>query len=200
MDNSLSMEQTSFTEEKRQIRQKTAQPLLWVAIVSMIMIFASLTSAYVVRMGKGDWLHFELPRLFYVSTAIIIVSSVTMNWAYSAVKKNNLQALQKGTLLTLLLGFAFAVSQFFAWVYLYEQKIVFAGKYSNAAGSFLYFLTALHLAHLAAGLMSLTVVWVKALRGKYDSENFLGVKLCAIFWHFLDVLWILLFLFLLIWR
>jgi cytochrome c oxidase subunit 3 len=83
------------------------------------------------------------------------------------------------------------------WSVLYHQKIVFAGKYSNAAGSFLYVLTGMHMAHLVAGIMAVFVVWIKSTQRKYNSEDLLGIRLCAIFWHFLDVLWIYLFLFLL---
>lgn len=191
------METLTIAEEKRIIKAKSAIPLLWVGIVSMIMIFASLTSAYVVSRGKGYWVHFELPQLFYISTAIIMVSSVTMNWTLSAAKKNNFKHIKIASLLTFLLGLVFVITQFKAWGYLIEQNIYFAGKTSSASGSYLYALTGLHLAHLFFGMIALLVVWVKALMGRYNSENLLGIRLCAIFWHFLDVLWIYLFLFLL---
>lgn len=184
-------------EEKKEIREKAAKPLLWLSMVSMAMIFAGLTSAYVVRQGKGDWLKFDLPQLFYVSTAIIIISSVTMNWVLSSAKNNNYKNIKLASLITLILGLAFVVCQFKAWGNLIDQKVFFAGKYSNAAGSYLYIMTGLHLVHLIGGIFSLLFVWVKSLKNKYNSENLLGIKLCAIFWHFLDVLWIYLFLFLL---
>jgi cytochrome c oxidase subunit 3 len=192
------MEETlSYSEEKREIREKTAVPLLWVSMVSMFMLFAAWTSAYVVRMEKGDWLKFQMPRIFYISTALIILSSVTMNWALASARKNDFKNLKLAALITLLLGLAFVVCQWIGWDILYSQKIVFAGKYSNAAGSFFYVLTGLHMAHLVGGIIAISVVWVKSLRQKYNSQNLLGVRLCAIFWHFLDVLWIYLFLFLL---
>jgi cytochrome c oxidase subunit III len=202
MDNSLIMEEIRLSpaEEKRQLREKVAKPMLWVAMGSMVMIFGSLTSAYVVRMGKGDWLQFELPQLFYVSTAAIIISSVTMNWVVSAAKKNDYKSMKIASLLTLVLGLAFVLFQFQAWGALVDQKVFFAGKYSNASGSFLYALTGLHLLHLAGGILALIVVWIKTLGQKYNAENMLGIKLCAIFWHFLDALWIYLFLFLLFQR
>jgi cytochrome c oxidase subunit 3 len=184
-------------EEKRIIRAKVAKPLLWVGMISMVMIFASLTSAYVVRQQKGDWLQFELPRLFYISTAIIIMSSVTMNWVLSSAKKNDFKNIKLAAFITLLLGLSFVICQFKAWGVLVDQKIFFAGKYSNAAGSFLYALTGLHLAHLLGGMIALMVVSAKSMGQRYNSENLLGIKLCAIFWHFLDALWIYLFLFLL---
>lgn len=187
----------SLTEEKRITREKVAKPLLWIAIVSMIMAFGALTSAYVVRMEKGDWLHFEMPQMFYISTALILVSSVTMNWTLSAAKKNDFKNVKLGALLTLLLGLGFVYCQFQAWGVLVDQKIFFAGRYSNASGSFMYALTGLHMAHLVAGIIALMVVSVKALKERYNSGDLLGIRLCALFWHFLDVLWIYLFLFLL---
>ena len=184
-------------EEKVITREKVAKPMLYLAMGSMVMLFAAFTSAYIVRQEKGDWLHFDVPQIFYVSTALIIMSSVTMNWALASVKKNDLKNLKTATLLTLLLGIGFVICQFMGWGVLYSQKIVFAGKYSNAAGSFFYVLTLMHLLHLAGGILALFVVWIKSIQQKYSAENLLGVRLCAIFWHFLDLLWIFLFLFLL---
>lgn len=198
MDNTLSMEtQLSPEQEQRQTREKVSKPLLWIAMVSMMMLFGAFTSAYWVRRGKGDWLDFDLPQLFYISTAVIIISSVTMNWTLASARKNDYKGMKIASLLTLLLGIAFVICQFMAWDVLVDQKVFFAGNQSNAAGSFLYVLTGLHLAHLAFGLVALLVVWIKSILQKYNSENLLGIRLCAIFWHFLDVLWIYLFLFLL---
>lgn len=191
------METVSFAEEKKITRAKVAIPLLWLSIVAMIMIFGSLTSAYVVSRGKGGWLQFELPQLFYVSTAIILISSVTMNWTLSAARKNNLKHIKIGAFITLLLGGAFIICQFKAWGELVDQKVFFAGKSSSGSGSYLYALTGLHLVHLIFGIFALMVVLVKSLGEKYNPENLLGIRLCAIFWHFLDALWIYLFLFLL---
>jgi cytochrome c oxidase subunit III len=185
------------SEEKKVIRNKVATPMLYLAMGSMFMLFAAFTSAYYVRMEKGDWLQFDMPQVFYISTAVILLSSVTMNWAFSAVKKDDLTSLKRASGITLLLGLAFIACQMMGWNVLYSQKIVFAGKYSNASGSFFYVITLMHLLHLAGGIIALSVVWIKSIQGKYNSGNLLGVKLCAIFWHFLDILWIYLFLFLL---
>lgn len=201
MDNTVSMEtQLSPEQEQRQTREKVAKPLLWIAMVSMVMLFGAFTSAYIVSRGKGDWLPFELPQMFYISTAVIIISSVTMNWVLSAAKKNDYKSMKIASFITLLLGIAFIVFQVLGWGALVDHKVFFAGNQSNAAGSFLYVLTGLHLAHLVFGLGALFVVWIKSILHKYNSENLLGIKLCAIFWHFLDVLWVFLFLFLLFLR
>jgi cytochrome c oxidase subunit 3 len=191
------MQGTISIEEKKLTREKTAKPLLWIAMVSMSMLFAGLTSAYMVRQGKGQWLQFDLPQVFYFSTAIIMLSSVTMNWVLSSAKKNNYNGVRLASVITLLLGLAFIFCQIKAWGVLHDAKIFYTGKNSNPSGSFLYMLTFLHLMHLVAGIIALSVVWINSILKKYNSENLLGIKLCAIFWHFLDVLWIYLFLFLL---
>ena len=108
------------------MREKVAVPMLWVSIVAMLMFFAAFTSAYIVSRSSTVWLHFDLPQLFFISTGIIILSSVTMNWAFSSVKKDDLKNLKLATLLTLFLGIAFVISQFLGYKALYAQKIVFA--------------------------------------------------------------------------
>jgi cytochrome c oxidase subunit 3 len=186
----------TYKEELKAARQKTAKPLLWIGIVSIVMLFAGLTSAYVVRADNGNWLIFNLPDAFYLSTAVIITSSITLFIGLKLLKKGNVKGLNLMVFITFILGLVFTYTQFAGWSELTAKGIVFAGKYSNAAGSFLYALTALHLAHLFGGLIALFVVLIKGLRGKYSAENTLGVELSSIYWHFLDILWVYLFLFL----
>lgn len=186
----------TYKQELKAARQKAAKPLLWIGIVSIVMLFAGLTSAYVVRADNGNWLIFNLPNAFYLSTGVIVLSSITLFAGQKMIQKNNKNGLVIGVLVTFILGIVFTYTQFAGWSELTAKGIVFAGKYSNAAGSFLYALTALHLAHLFGGLISLFVVLIKSLKGKYTSENYLGIELCSIYWHFLDILWVYLFLFL----
>ncbi len=183
--------------EKEEIRKKTASTLLYVAIGSMVMLFAGLTSAYLVRQATGHWLQFSLPQSFYFSTAVIMLSSLTLNWGYLASKKDNQKTATNALLLTLILATLFIVFQFMGWNNLVEQKVFFAGKESNAAGSFMYVLTGLHLAHFFGGYIYLVMVLVRSKKGLYSSTSYLDLKLCSIYWHFLDLLWIYLFLFLL---
>lgn len=183
-------------EEMRLARRKVAKNLLWLGIVGMVMLFGGFTSAYVVRHEKGDWLDFTIPTTFFISTAIIIVSSITMNWAVIAAKNDNLKNIKSAMLLTLLLGIGFIISQYLGWKNLVEQKVYFAGRESNASGSFFYMITFMHLLHLFGGIIAVIVVNFKALAEKYSSKDYLGIQLCAIYWHFLDALWIYLFLFL----
>lgn len=182
--------------EKHEVRSKTAKPVLWLAMVSMVMLFAGLTSAYIVRQGQGNWLSFELPFQFYVSTGLILLSSVTMSMAQKGIKNGDPVKLTRFLAVTLLLGIGFVISQFLGWGELFDQKVFFAGNQSNASGSFLYALTGLHLAHLFGGIIMLIVTLAKSASNRYSETNYIGVQLASIYWHFLDVLWIYLFLFL----
>lgn len=181
-------------------REKTAKLLLWLGIISISMLFAGLTSGYIVRRGAGTWLSFQLPMAFYISTAIIIMSSVTMNMALQAIKKGSNKAVSRAVLLTLILGVVFGISQFTGYSELVKAKIFLTGSTSNASGSFLYIISFVHLGHLLGGLVALSIVFVKSLMGKYTTQNHLGIKLCAIYWHFLDGLWVYLFLFMYLFR
>ncbi len=183
-----------------QIKEKARKFLLWIGIVSIAMMFAGLTSGYIVRRQTGTWMQFDLPFTFWISTAIILISSISMNWVVQLVRKDSLKMLSTAVLVTFLLGIAFGVFQFISWAILISKNIYFTGPGSYASGSYLYVICALHLCHILGGLIALGVVYVKALRQKYSSDNHLGIKLCAIYWHFLDVLWVYLFLFMLIVR
>ena len=183
-------------EELRLARRKTAKPLLYVGMVSIVMLFAGLTSAYVVRADNGNWLVFELPGIAILSTAVIITSSLTMLGAQFAIRKNNLRMTSIYLFLTLVLGLAFFFTQIEGWKQLTAQQIFFVGKYSNASGSFLYLIALVHLAHMSGGVISLIVTFTKSLLKKYSAEDTLGIELTAIYWHFLDLLWVYLFLFL----
>ncbi len=184
--------------EKAEIKSKTAVPLIAVAIVSILMLFTGLLSAYLVSRGdaKGVWQTFELPTSLITSTAIIVISSVTMFFAFNAAKKDDYNSLSLHIGLTFLLGCSFTYSQFICYGDLIDMGIYAAGSSSNAAGSYLYLLTALHLLHLAGGMLSLLFVFVRSLFKKYNSSNLSGLEASAVYWHFLTVLWILLYVFL----
>ncbi len=189
---------------------------MWLGIVSIVMLFAGLTSAYMVRQGEGKWVKFDLPNLFMVSTAMIVLSSVTLQWAISSVKKNSLARMNLALTFTALLGFGFVLFQYLSWKQLVDGGIYFSGqvkninmKYEyiragtenpadvqNVAGSFLYALTGLHVAHLISGLIALSVVLWHAIQKKYYAGNYEGISVFATYWHFLDGLWIYLYLFL----
>lgn len=180
----------------KKINEKAKKNMMYWAMASMTVFFGGFCSYYIVMHGNGNWLVFNLPALFFVSTAVIIVSSLTLWWAQRSIAVNNFGGAKTGTLLTLVLGIAFCFIQYAAWKELYAQGIVFAGKQSNVAGAIMYVITAMHFLHIIGGLSALTVSSIKVLRQKYSSENYLGLSLTALFWHFLGVLWVILFLFL----
>ena len=187
------MDAMTINMENNSMKGKTLKPLLWIGIVSILMLFAGLTSAYIVSKADGGWLQFELPKMFYLSTVIIIISSISMNYALISAKRNNINNIKIALAFTLILGLGFVFSQFMAWKTLVGQEVFLVG---NVSGSFLYVLSGMHLAHLAGGIISLSVVLSEALKEQYNSQNKLGLELCSIYWHFLDVLWVYLFLFL----
>ena len=170
--------------------------MLWIGILSMIMLFAGLTSAYIVRQAEGQWLYFELPTTFYISTAMIVLSSVTLLPLVRFAKRDNHNGIMLSLGLTMILGLLFTYFQFQAWGEMVDLGIFFAGSQSNAAGSYLYVITGVHLAHLAGGLITLLFTLIKASLKRYDSANYTGLELTATYWHFLDILWIYLLLFL----
>jgi cytochrome c oxidase subunit 3 len=214
------MEAQLLENEKQILKIKASKGLLWFGIISMTMLFAGLTSGYIVRQGEGKWVQFAVPQLFWVSTLLIIISSVTMQWAVNSVKRNDVKNLKIAVGLTAILGIGFVTFQYLAWSQLVSQGIYFVGQIkdikgayeyipvgkesaaeigntSNVAGSFLYVITGLHIAHLLGGMIALFVVFSRALMGKYSATNYNGVSICAIYWHFLDGLWVYLFFFLL---
>jgi len=171
----------------------TKKILLWLSMVSMVMLFAGLTSAYVVRQAEGEWTQFSFPIAFFISSGFIIASSISIQWSYNSVKKNELQKSTYGLIITLVLGFAFVFTQFIAWADLIAQDVFFIG---NPSGSFLYVITGLHIAHLVGGIVFLIYVSFRSLQKRYNSENHLDIELCSVYWHFLDGLWVYLVMFL----
>ena len=198
---------------------RTRKTLLWFGLISIVMLFAGLTSAYIVRQGEGKWAQFSLPITFIISTVVILLSSIPMQLAVKSATQGKQRELIKYLIITLILGFGFVISQFFAWSelitngihltgdlsqiktdYTYipagSETMAAAGGVGNVAASFLYVITALHILHLAGGILALFVVLSRAVRKKYTSADYSGVSMCALYWHFLDGLWVYLFLFL----
>lgn len=167
---------------------------LWLFIVSIIMLFAAFTSAYLVKSADGQLLNMKLPSLFNVSTLVIILSSVSMQWAYVSAKNNEMKTIKGMLIATVLLGSVFLIIQLAGWGQLVDQNIYFAG--SNALASFIYVLTGLHGLHLVSGIFFLIITMIAALNFKVHSKNIVLIQMCATYWHFLGGLWIYLFLFL----
>jgi cytochrome c oxidase subunit 3 len=169
---------------------------LWLIIISIIMMFAAFTSAYIVRKEEGNWLEFSLPDNLILNTGILLVSSVFMQLSYHAARKDNLQQLKIFLGITAALGLAFLFGQLQAWSNLVDRKIFFGGADANPSGSFLYVLTGVHGFHLITGLIFIFIVLISSIQYKVHSRNLLRIELCTIYWHFLGGLWVYLYLFL----
>ena len=167
--------------------------ILWLFIVSIIMLFAAMTSAYLVRRAEGNWLEYTIPAVFTYSSIVLVVSSLTMHWAYVAAKKDNFRSLKIAITITFALGIAFLYMQFQGWIQLVDQNVFFVG---NPAGSFMYIFTGLHGFHLISGLIVLLFALVAAFRLKIHATSLNQIGIAATYWHFLDILWLYLLLFL----
>ena len=192
-----------MTSEDLLRKQKAQRNLVWLGTLSIVMLFAGLTSAYVVRRGAGDWFPINLPQIFYVSTAVIIFSSLTLNFALWSFRKDKKTAGLLFVGATFLLGLGFAYCQWLGWRELIKNGIYLShakGQTSLISGSYIFLLTALHLAHVAGGIIALLISFIKSALGRYGSTNLHGLRLSAIYWHFLDALWIYLFVFLTIYK
>ena len=172
-------------------KSKSAKPM-----ISMVMLFAGFTSAIIVsKAGNENWIYFDFPVWFYISTVIILISSVSMHIAKRFIEKDNNKSAFQFLLITIILGLLFAISQFFVWKELVGLNVFFTGYNSTNASSFFYLIIAVHLVHLLGGIIALIVTAIKTASNKYSSKDMLGVELCVTFWHFLDILWVYLFLF-----
>ena len=183
--------------EHKERTSRSYKLILLFSMVSMFMMFAGLTSAFVVSKSRADWLKdFQIPTAFYLSTAVILSCSVTFHLAKKAVQKNNRNATTSFLLATLALGIGFVILQFVGFRQIVDSGYYFTGSASSITSTFLYVVTILHLAHLAGGLISLLIIIYNHFKQKYNSTQTLGIELGAMYWHFLDFLWVYLFLFL----
>ena len=180
-------------EPKKPLSMHPKKFAMWLFLATVVMIFASMTSAYIVRRAEGDWKLFELPSLFYWTSIIIVVSSVTMHLAYLNAKKNLLQKTQTWVSVTAFLGLTFLVGQFYAWGQLVSSNVYFVG---NPSESFVYVLSGLHGLHLVSAVIFLLIVWNSARLGKIGPKSLAQIEMCVTYWHFLGGLWLYLFVFL----
>jgi len=189
------MDLTEGTIEEKNSRAK--KMMLWFGIVSLIMSFMGWTSAFIVSSSREDWLKdFQLPNAFIISTVFIVISSITFVLAKKALKSNNRQMTTIWLMATLFLGIAFIYNQFMGFQEIIDLGYNFTGPTSNVTMSYIYLIAMVHILHVIAGLICLLVVIYNHFKQKYNASNMLGFELAATFWHFVDVLWIYLFLFL----
>ncbi len=176
-------------------RKKSAKPMLWVSMISMVMFFAGLTSAYVISMRRDDWVTFDLPDAFYMSTILIILSSITISMSQRFIKKGKRELSIVLLIITFVLGIAFVWQQYAGFEDLRNAGLFFTGPTSTVSTSFIIGISLMHAFHVIAGIIVLLVVIYNHFKYKYTSDDLLGFELGAIFWHFVDVLWIYLFFF-----
>tara|TARA_R110002096_G_scaffold3610_1_gene17752 strand:- start:1332 stop:1919 length:588 start_codon:yes stop_codon:yes gene_type:complete len=176
-------------------KKKSAKPMLWVSMISMVMFFAGLTSAYVISMKREDWVAFDLPQAFYISTILIVASSITLLLSQRFLKQDKRQLSLIMVVVTLLLGIGFVWQQYVGFNQLKSIGLFFTGPESTVSTSFIIGISFMHVLHIIAGLVVLFVVIYNHFKYKYNSDDMLGFELGAIFWHFVDLLWIYLFLF-----
>lgn len=179
-----------------QRNSRTKKMMLWFGMISMTMTFAGLTSAYVVSSARADWLDdFTLPSAFTYSTLVIMISSFSFYMAKKSLQQANITRFKTLLWLTFILSLVFIYFQFQGFSEIIASGYYFTGAESSITTSFLYVLVLLHLAHVFAGLLVLSVVLVRSYYGKYSEEDTLGIELAELFWHFLDFLWLYLFVF-----
>jgi len=193
------MDLTQGTIEEKNKRAK--KMMLWFGIISLIMSFGGLTSAFIVSSTREDWLQdFQLPQAFTISLVLIIVSSITFILAKRSLKSDNRSATTAFLLITFLLGIGFVVNQFLGFNQIIEAGYNFTGPTSNITMSYIYVIAFAHIVHVIAGLICLLVVIYNHFKQRYNSQNMLGLELAATFWHFVDILWLYLFFFLYFYR
>ena len=184
--------------EQDKINFKAKKFLVWLFVISSFMLFAALTSGFIVYTGGSidRGLKIILPQAFKWSTLLIVLSSITMHMAYLSAKRLQLKQQKMYLLLTLGFGFGFFVLQLSAWQTLISQGIYFVNP--NASQSFIYVFTGAHLVHVFAGLMMVLTAWLGAVKNIPQANNLFRLETTSIFWHFIDILWIYLYVFLLL--
>jgi cytochrome c oxidase subunit 3 len=184
------------TKEKRS-RIHPQKFALWVACASMIMFFAAFTSGYIVRRSAGNWLEFVMPNLFFYNTIVILLSSITLHSAYVAFKKMNTKLFKILLGVSLVLGIAFLVLQYQAWIALTENGIELT---TNPSSSFLFVISGFHAAHVLGGVVAIMIAFVKAMTQKHEVTPIrkLRLELTTQYWHFVDILWLYLLIFLIV--
>ncbi len=189
------MDLTQGTPQEKNARAK--KMMLWFGIISLIMSFMGWTSAFIVSSSRPDWLKdFQIPNAFIISTVIIVLSSITFILAKKALKQGNKQGTTIMLLATLVLGITFIAFQIRGFQEIINLGYHFTGPSSNVTMSYIYLIAVVHILHVVAGLISLLVVIYNHFKQKYNAENMLGFELAATFWHFIDILWVYLLLFL----
>jgi len=172
---------------------------LWLSLASISMLFAGLLSAYIVRQAAGNWFEFTLPAYFTYSTIIIILSSLLLHGSVLAFRKEGEKMYKVLLISAFLLGVLFVILQYQGWMAMQNAGIDLKG---NPSGAFVYMISGVHVAHVIAGTaaMLMAVIHAFALPFKVTEKRITRFDITAQYWHYVDLLWIVLFLFLTFYR
>ncbi len=185
-----SLEFKSVVDQKKKIHPHKFT--LWVGIGSIIMMFAGLTSAYIVKRQQPGWTSYVTPIAFYYSTAIMLISSGTIFLAQKSFGERRMVRYKKLVAATLVLGLLFILLQWLGFRHLWATGTTFHG---SGAGQFLYIIAGLHALHVFGGVIALFTLWLRARNTRIRSYNAVPVDVVSTYWHFVDLLWIYLFIF-----
>ncbi|MEP6582680.1 MAG: cytochrome c oxidase subunit 3 [Ginsengibacter sp.] len=167
---------------------------LWIALASIVMMFAGLTSAYIIKRNLSNWITFDLPIIFWYSTAVIIISSVTILASRSAFRQREMKNYRRWLAVTMVLGIVFIAMQYIGFDQLWQNGFTLT---RNVSFSFLYIIVGLHALHVLAGVIALVVILIKAYSFRNKNYSPVQIDLMSTYWHFVDFLWIYLLVFLL---
>lgn len=167
---------------------------LWIAIGSILMMFAGLTSAFIVKSNLVGWSQIKMPKVFWVSTAVLLLSSLTIQMALRSFQNRRMNRYRALVVTTLVLGVVFLVLQWAGFMSLWDQQLIHF-KGITGPGQFLYVIFGLHGIHVIGGVIALLVMFLRAFFGKVKSYSTAPVEVAATYWHFVDALWIYLLVF-----
>jgi cytochrome c oxidase subunit III len=179
-------------EPKKPIAMHPKKFGMWLFMASVLMLFAALTSGYIVRRAEGNWVLYDLPAIFLYSTIVVVLSSVTMQFAYFSAKKDRRTQARNLVLATFLLGIIFLVTQLLGLMQLVAEAHHFTG--GNVSESYFYVFPGLHGAHIISALVFLLIVIGNLV--KRPLVDMVQMEICTTYWHFLGVVWVYLFVFL----
>jgi cytochrome c oxidase subunit III len=184
-----------MTEQRKKIHPQKFT--LWIAIGSIVMMFAGLTSAYIIKRNLANWIDFEIPTFFWYSTGALILSSIAMRVAHKAFMIKDMPKYRMWLVITTLLGIVFIILQYFGFLHLWNIGMTLQ---KNVAFSFLWVIVGLHALHVVGGVIALIVIYLKAFNTKVRVYASLPIEMMSTYWYFVDILWIYLLIFLVLMR
>ncbi|MBS1748432.1 MAG: cytochrome c oxidase subunit 3 [Bacteroidetes bacterium] len=184
--------------EVMSVQNKKVHPYkfnLWLGLAGIIMMFAGLTSAYIVKRSQPGWESFNLPRIFLYSTVVILISSITIQIAYRAFKEHDMPRYRLFFAVTGVLGIMFMIMQVVGFYQFRDMGMIMTGIGSKPAYSFILAIAGLHIVHVLGGVIALIIIFLKAFSSTKRVYDSIPVEIVTTYWHFVDILWVYLFVF-----